>query len=175
MPRAVCVNMVKRNVKWVREGVSPDSFLVMNSKLYSYSYHSDKVGNPSKKSDVVNVYRLKDGKPCSSLDATPIRNRVMQLKGEVTENAYPITDQAMTFASCKGKIYVAYLSGIYVYQEKAKNWKCVVDGVNNETFLPGKGMTIIDLLAYSDKAFYILAAKGNYDGEATDFLQYKLK
>lgn len=171
----VCVDLKKSKVKWTIKKFDQDALCLVKNQLYSYSYRSNKVGNPSKQSDDVNVYRLKDGKKSSSIDATPLRNLVKQLKGQQTNDAYPITDQKIAFSSCKGNLYAAYMSGIYVYQQKSKSWKCVVDGTKKEQYSPAKDMTIVDLLVVSKKEMYVLASKGNYDGETTDFIQYKQK
>lgn len=173
-PKAVCVSLKKAKVRWVKKGVTVDSEII-GGKLYSYYFNRNKVGNPSKKADIVKVYQLKNGKLRQTIDATPIRNLVTQLKGEKTENAYPITDQQMCLGGYSGKLYVAYMSGIYEYQASSKNWNCLIDGVNNPRYLLGEDMTLIDFLVCSKNKVYVLLAKGNDEGEATDFLRYQVK
>lgn len=171
---AVCINFKANKIQWTTK-VSSINAEIIGDKLYSYIYRLDKIGNPSKKSDVVKTYRLKDGKKSGVIDATPIRNFVKQLKGQDTEDAYPITDQEIVFAGYGRKLYAAYMSGIYAYQPEKKIWKCLINGTDNDTYSPGKDMTVIDLQILSKKEFYMLACEGNNDGEATDFFQYKLE
>lgn len=171
--QAVCVDLKSNKIQWTKKVSSIDAEII-GDKLYSYTYRLDKIGNPSKKSDVVKTYRLKDGKQSDVIDATPIRNLVKQLKGQKTEDAYPITDQEIVFAGHNGKLYAAYMSGVYIYQSNKKSWKCLVNGVDNDKYSLSRDMTAIDLLVSSEKEFYVLASKGNYDGEATDFLKYKI-
>lgn len=172
--QAVCINFKANKIQWTTKVSSMDAEIIGN-RLYSYIYRLDKIGNPSKKSDVVKTYCLKNGKQSGVIDATPIRNLVKQLKGQNTEDAYPITDQEIVFAEHSGKLYAAYMSGIYVYQSSKKLWKCLVNGVDNDKYSLGQDMTVIDLLVLSEKKFYVLASKGNHDGEATDFFQYILE
>lgn len=168
---AVCVSLKTVKVRWVKKGITMDSE-VIGGKLYSYSFDGKKVGNPSKKADIVKAYHLKNGKLIQTIDATPIRNLITQLKGENTENAYPITDQPMCIGGYSGKLYVAYMSGIYQYQAGSNKWNCLIDGVNNSQYSLGADMTLIDFLVCSKNKIYVLAAKGNDEGEATDFLRY---
>ena len=171
--QAVCVDFKSNKIQWTKKVSSTDAEII-GDKLYSYTYCMDEIVNPIKKSDVVKTYRIKDGKHSDVIDATPIRNLVKQLKGQKTEDAYPITDQEIVFAGHNGKLYAAYMSGIYVYQSNKKSWKCLVNGVDNDKYSLSRDMTAIDLLVSSEKEFYVLASKGNYDGEATDFLKYKI-
>lgn len=169
----IYVDMKSKRVKWRKKGVSDEVYVIKN-KLYSYSFKWKNIGNPSKRSDVLNVYRLKDGKKSSSIDATCIRNRIVQKKNEITEDAYPITDQRIRFSQYKGKMYAAYMSGIFVYDLRSKQWHVLVDGVNDRNYTLRENMTLIDLLVCSDKKFYLLATKGNDEGEATDFIKYEV-
>lgn len=171
---AVYVNLKSGKVKWEKDGISPDIEVIKN-KLYSYFYDPDKVGNPSSASDIVRVYNLKNGVMSSVINATSIRNLVTQLKGAVTEDAFPITDQQIQFTGYNGKLYAAYMSGIFVCNTRTGRWDTLIDGVDNQKYMPGSDMTLVDLLVRSDKEFYILAAKGNDEGEATDFIKYQLK
>ena len=61
-----------------------------------------------------------------------------------------------------------------VYDEKKDKWtsNTVKDTAMKNSL--SRDMTAIDLLVSSEKEFYVLASKGNYDEEATDFLQYKI-
>ncbi len=174
-PQAVCVNIKTKKVIWNRKNVS-ETYEVIGDEVYFYFLDMKNIGKKNKKSDSIYIYDVKDGGKCkcldSTIDATSIRNRIPQLHGQQTEDAYPITDQEIVFAGYKGKLYAAYMSGIYQYQRKTRTWKCLIDGVNNHQFSLGSDMTVVDLVPTSEKEFYVLASKGNYDGEGTDFMKY---
>ncbi len=174
-PQAVCVNIKNKKVVWNRKEVS-ETYEIIDGEVYFYHFQLKNIGIKGKASDIIYKYDLKDGGKCkcldSTIDATSIRNRIPQLHGQTTEDAYPITDQELVIAGYEGKLYAAYMSGIYEYERKTRTWKCLVDGTTDAKYSMRSGMTIVDMMPVSEREFYILASKGNYDDGTTDFVKY---
>ncbi len=176
--RAIYVNINTKRVIWERKNVS-NSYAIINGEVYFYFKKLDSIGKVGRKTDIIRVYRLKDGGQCKCgdaiIDASSIRSRTRQLHGKKTSDTFPITDQGIVIAGYKNKLYAAYMSGIYEYQPRTKSWKCLIDGVKNSKFSLGKDMIIKDLMFVSKKEFYVLATKGSYEAETTVFIKYQLK
>ena len=141
-------------------------------KVYSYEYDSNQVGNPSKKSDLVHAYNVRTGKCQATIDATAIRNRVLQLKGNQTEDAFPVTDQKIKLSVSGKNLYAAYMSGFYKYSKKRKKWQLLLNGTDNKSFSMKEEREFVDFFVRLERKIYVLACKGNYEGEATEFYRY---
>nr|MBP3598688.1 hypothetical protein [Eubacterium sp.] len=174
-PQAVCVNIKTKKVVWKIKNVS-DTYEIIGDEIYFYQFQMKNIGIAGKSSDMIYKYDLKYGTKCkcldSTIDATDIRNRIPQLHGQQTEDAYPITDQEIVIAGYDGKLYAAYMSGIYVYEDRTRTWKCLVDGANDTNYSLRSGKTIVDFIPISEREFYTLSSHGNYDGEVTNFIKY---
>lgn len=168
----VCVNVKKKKVLWTNKE-DYRQVQVAADKFYSYHYDWDKIGNPSHKSDMIKVYRVRDGKLSRKIDATPIRNLVMQMKGTQTEYAYPLTDQQIRISVNGKKLYAAYMSGIFVYDMKSRKWNAVINGTKDERYLPAKDMEIVYFFMKSSRECYFLVSTGDYDGEVSEVLRYR--
>ncbi len=168
----VCVDVKKRKVLW-KNKEDYRQVQVAGQKIYSYSYDSNKIGNPSNKSDIVKIYRVKDGTLSKKIDATPIRNQITQLRGTQTEHAYPLTDQQIQISTNGKRLYAAYMSGVFVYNVKSQKWDALINGANDEHYMPARDMEIVDFFMKSSRECYLLVSEGDYDGEISEVLCYR--
>lgn len=110
-------------------------------------------GSIEKKTEEIVKLKASSGKKISSISTKSIRDLAADRTEQYEPSGMYYRDNPFSTCYAGGKLYLKYLTGIYTWNEKGKNFDTVLDGTDNNNYTSGQYCG--DFVVIKDKMYVL--------------------